>query len=165
LTFSHLTFIYHLDFDIWILDPMGKRRKSRELALQALYQLDVVKEDPESVVQLFWENFSPREEIKAFCSSLIEGTWSNREEIDELIKRNSEHWRVERMALVDRNILRMAVFELCYCPDIPYKVTLNEAIEMAKRFGSEDSGSFINGILDRIAKQNRKSGGRIGSED
>ncbi len=144
---------------------MGKRRKSRELALQALYQLDVVNEDPEDVVQLFWENFSPREEIKAFCSSLIEGTWKNREEIDELIKRHSEHWRVERMALVDRNILRLAVFELCYCPDIPYKVTLNEAIEMAKRFGSEDSGSFINGILDRIAKQNRKSGGQIGSED
>ncbi len=143
---------------------MGKRRKSRELALQALYQLDIVKEDPEALLQLFWENFSPQEEVKAFCSSLIEGAWRKREEIDELVKRNCENWRVERMAIVDRNILRVAVFELLYCSDIPYKVTLNEAIEMAKKFGSEDSGSFINGVLDRIAKQTLEKHGRLGSE-
>ncbi len=143
---------------------MGKRRKSRELALQALYHLDIVKEDPEALLQLFWENFSPQEEVKAFCSSLIEGAWRKREEIDELVKRNCENWRVERMAIVDRNILRMAVFELLYCSDIPYKVTLNEAIEMAKKFGSEDSGSFINGVLDRIAKQTLEKHGRLGSE-
>ncbi|UCD84432.1 MAG: transcription antitermination factor NusB [Deltaproteobacteria bacterium] len=143
---------------------MGKRRRSRELALQALYQLDVNKENAEELLQLFWENYSHQEEVKAFSSSIIEGARRNREEIDKLINHNSENWRLERMAVVDRNILRMAVFELLYCSDIPYKVILNEAIEMAKKFGTEESSSFINGILDNIAKQARKGNGQLGSD-
>jgi len=84
---------------------------------------------------------------------LVLGVQEHRKEIDQLIKKYSEHWRLDRMTLIDRNILRMATFELLYCEEIPPKVTLNEAIDLGKRFGSEDSGSFINGILDRIQNE------------
>ena len=87
---------------------------------------------------------------RPFSSLLIEGTWNKREYLDELISRHSENWSLSRMARVDRNILRMAVYELLFCDDIPPKVTLNEAIDLGKIYGSENSGSFINGILDAL---------------
>ena len=129
---------------------MTIRRRAREIALQVLYQLDIDPQDPKKVIALHWENFQPSEQAREFCLRLVEGVLQNRKEIDPLIEENSENWTLKRMAVVDRNILRLAAFELRYCPDIPFKVTLNEAIELAKKFGADDSGAFINGILDKI---------------
>lgn len=129
---------------------MHQRRKAREIALQVLYELDVLNITVNEAMRLFWNNFEAPEESKKFSTLLIEGTWDNREEIDSLISGCSENWSLARMSRVDRNILRMAVYELLHCPDIPPKVTLNEAIDIAKLYGSENSGSFINGILDAV---------------
>jgi N utilization substance protein B len=129
---------------------MSVRRRAREIALQVLYQLDIDPQDPKKVVAFHWENFQPSEQAREFCLRLVEGVLQNQKEIDPLIEEKSENWTLKRMAVVDRNILRLAVFELRYCPDIPFKVTLNEAIELAKKFGADDSGAFINGILDKI---------------
>jgi N utilization substance protein B len=85
--------------------------------------------------------------------------WEHREEIDDLIRRSAEHWRLERMALVDRNILRLGAFEICRSEDVPFVVAINEAVDLAKRFGSEESGAFINGILDKISEISRKKKG------
>lgn len=129
---------------------MSTRRRAREIALQVLYQLDLDPADPKKVLALHWENFQPSEQSREFCARLVDGVLQNGKEIDRLIEEHSENWTLKRMAVVDRNILRLAAFELRYCPDIPFKVTLNEAVELAKKFGSDDSGAFINGILDRI---------------
>lgn len=132
---------------------MGKRRRSREFALRVLYQLEISKEDiPRTIVQQR-EHLSPGDESDEFAERIVEGVRKNGPEIDQLIHRYSENWRLDRMNLIDRNILRMAVFELLYCEDIPPKVTLNEAVELGKKYGSEESGSFINGILDRIRNE------------
>lgn len=125
-------------------------RKAREVALQVLYEIDFLKIDPREAVRLYWENFDAPKNVQKFSSRLIEGTIENQREIDELISSCSENWTIGRMSRVDRNILRLAVFELLHCQDIPPKVTLNEAIDLGKDFGSENSGSFINGILDAL---------------
>jgi N utilization substance protein B len=101
-------------------------------------------------LDLYWENFQPSPKAREFCQKLVEGVRRSQDQIDPLIEENSENWSLKRMAAVDRNILRLATFELLYCPEIPFKATLNEAIELAKKFGSDDSGAFINGILDKI---------------
>ena len=132
---------------------MGKRRKSREIALQVLYQLDVTKQDPPKVLAQFQQQFLPIEEKDEFLERLVLGVLEHSLEIDRLIKRFSENWSLDRMSIIDRNILRMATFELLYCQDIPPKVTLNEAIDLGKDYGTEESGSFINGILDHIQKE------------
>jgi N utilization substance protein B len=129
---------------------MHQRRKAREVALQVLYELDVLNIDSKEAVALFWNNFDAPEESRKFSTLLIEGTWGNIEQIDSHISSCSENWSLARMSRVDKNILRMAVYELLYCPDIPPKVTLNEAIDLGKLYGSENSGSFINGILDAV---------------
>ena len=129
---------------------MSTRRRAREIALQVLYQLDLDPGDPKKVLSLHWENFQPSEQAREFCVRLVEGVLQNGKEIDRLIEEHSENWTLKRMAVVDRNILRLAAFELRYCPDIPFKVTLNEAVELAKKFGADDSSAFINGILDRV---------------
>ncbi len=138
---------------------MGRRRKAREVALQVLYEIDFLKIDPAEAVRLYWENFDAPKSVQKFSTRLIEGAVEHQKEIDNLISSCSENWTIGRMSRVDRNILRLAVFELLHCQDIPPKVTLNEAIDLGKDFGSENSGSFINGILDalyaklRIAKE------------
>ena len=129
---------------------MRRRRKAREIALQVLYQIDVLNIDTGEALDLFWSNFSGPEEARKYSTELIEGTCRHREEIDRLICSCSENWSLERMARVDRNILRLAVYELLYCRNVPPKVTLNEAIDLGKDYGSENSGSFINGILDAL---------------
>ncbi|MBN2515167.1 MAG: transcription antitermination factor NusB [Deltaproteobacteria bacterium] len=129
---------------------MGTRRKAREVALQVLFQIDVSQVDVDEAVELFWNNFEAPENVREFSTHLIRGTHSQLMEIDELIKSCSENWSLDRMSKVDKNILRLAVFELVYCDDIPPKVTLNEAIDLGKYYGSENSGSFINGILDAL---------------
>ena len=132
---------------------MGKRRKSREFALQALYQLDITQKDAIITIAQFRDHFSQRKGRDEFAERIALGVLEHVREIDQLIEEYSENWRLDRMPIIDRNILRMATFELLYCEDIPPKVTLNEAIELGKRYGSEDSGSFINGILDRIQNE------------
>lgn len=139
---------------------MRRRRRAREAALQVLYGLDVAEKNVDEALRLFWEIFEysgePEsvfiftEKVKSFADHLVHGTWHNREAIDALIIRSSEHWSLGRMSRVDRCILRMAVFELLFCGDIPPKVSLNEAIDLGKTYGSENSGSFINGILDAL---------------
>ena len=132
---------------------MRRRRKSREFALRALYQLNITKQDVSLLLPQFQEHFLPGGEPDEFLRRLVLGVLKHREELDRLIERYSENWRLDRIDVIDRNILRMALFELLYCEDIPPKVTINEAIDLGKRYGSEDSGSFINGILDRIQNE------------
>lgn len=132
---------------------MGKRRRSREFALQVLYQLEITKQGALQAMVQLKENFSPEEGEDEFAKRIILGVMERRQEIDRLIEERSENWRLDRMTIIDRNILRIAIFELLYCGDIPPKVTLNEAIDLGKRYGSEESGSFINGILDRIQNE------------
>jgi N utilization substance protein B len=137
---------------------MGIRRRARELALQFLYQYDALTESsgeppsPEEQLALFWERSdSPvPDDMKEFSSVLILGACRNITHIDDIIGRISEHWRLSRMSKIDRNILRLSIYELLYLSDIPPAVTINEAVELGKRFGTEESGSFINGILDKI---------------
>ena len=129
---------------------MGHRRKAREIALQVLYQIDVTEVGVDEAVQLFRDGFGIPEEAAEFSTQLIRCTADHLREIDDLIKACSEHWSLERMSKVDRNILRVAVSEFLYFDDIPPKVTLNEAIDIGKNYGSDNSGSFINGILDAI---------------
>jgi len=135
---------------------MHQRRKAREVTVQVLYELDVLGIGIKEAMDLFCANFDAPEEAKAFSSLLIEGTWNNREKIDGLISGSSENWTMTRMSRVDKSILRMAVYELLFCHDIPPKVTLNEAIDLGKVYGSENSGSFINGILDALYGKLRK---------
>jgi len=132
---------------------LGRRSKSREFALQALYQLNITKQDVDAVLAQFQEHFLPGGEADEFLRRLVLGVLEHRGELDRLIERYSENWRLDRIDVIDRNILRMALFELLYCQDIPPKVTINEAIDLGKRYGSEESGSFINGILDRIQNE------------
>jgi N utilization substance protein B len=132
---------------------LGKRRKSREFALQILYQLDITKQDATKTLSQLQDHFSPNEKRDEFAERLVLGVLEHCQEIDGLVEQNSENWRLDRINIVDRNILRIAIFELLYCGEIPPKVTLNEAIDLGKRYGSEDSGSFINGILDRIQNE------------
>ncbi|MGQ9919712.1 MAG: transcription antitermination factor NusB [Desulfobacca sp.] len=123
---------------------------ARERALQCLYQLDVGRHPGPEAAALIWEHFHADEKPSVYCQRLIQGVWSHREELDAYISRFSQHWRLERLAAVDRAILRLALFELLYCPEVPPKVAINEAVDLAKRFGGEQSGAFINGILDRV---------------
>jgi len=132
---------------------LGRRTKSREFALQALYQLNITKQDVNALLTQFQKHFLPGREVDEFLRRLVLGVLEHCEELDRLIEQYSENWRLDRIDVIDRNILRMALFELLYCEDIPPKVTINEAIDLGKRYGSEDSGSFINGILDRIQNE------------
>ncbi|OGQ33815.1 MAG: transcription antitermination factor NusB [Deltaproteobacteria bacterium RIFCSPHIGHO2_12_FULL_43_9] len=130
---------------------MGKRRKSRELALQQLFKEDL---NPNSgdVFNLA-EEHEISDEVKDFYKELVQGVTSKKLDIDRLIEEHSNNWRVSRMAKVDLNIIRMATYELLYSSEVPPNVALNEAIEISKKFGSEDSPSFVNGILDNILKK------------
>ncbi|MBN2333423.1 MAG: transcription antitermination factor NusB [Deltaproteobacteria bacterium] len=132
----------------------SNRRKAREFSLQILYMLDIVKaKDCRSAIQAFWDHFGQSYDCLAFANQLAMGVTEHVVEIDQTIGRCSHNWKLSRMSYVDRNILRLAVFELLYCPDIPPKVSINEAIEISKRYGDKDSGAFINGILDQIFRQ------------
>lgn len=129
---------------------MGSRRKARECALQILYQMDVSGHSTDEALGTFWQNFEHSADVAEFAALLVRGVSAHREEIDRLIQESSKNWKLDRMARVDRNVLRLAVYELIHMPEVPKKVTLNEAIEIGKRYGTEDSSAFINGILDHI---------------
>ncbi len=129
---------------------MGNRRKSRELAVQALFFMDMNERFAEEKLSLFCENFLPTAQLRPFFLNLVRGVSSARAEIDALIERFSNNWKISRMSGVDRNIMRVAVFEMLCRKDIPCKVSINEAIDLGKKFGTEESGAFVNGILDSI---------------
>jgi N utilization substance protein B len=129
-----------------------RRTKARERALQALYQIDVAATDLDEALARFWPSFEPVErEVRDGAEELVRGVANHRREIDEVIEQVSTNWRMDRMAKVDRNVLRLAVFELRWRADVPVKVCNNEAIELGKKYGSESSAAFVNGVLDRIA--------------
>lgn len=130
---------------------MGNRHKAREFTLQMLFQRDFVDTDPAEIQELFWVDINTAPEVRTFSERLVNGVIAHQKHIDQLLAKYSENWTLERMTGVDRNILRMAVFEVLFCEEIPKNVTINEAVEIGKRFGSEDSGAFINGIIDKIA--------------
>jgi N utilization substance protein B len=131
---------------------MGARRKGRELAVQALYQIEM-RGDSAAALRLFWERCDAAERAKDFGRVLVDGVCAQRQRIDALITEASEHWRVERLSPVDLNVLRVATCELLQNPAVPMNVVLDEAIEIARRFGSAESAVFVNGVLDHIAGQ------------
>jgi N utilization substance protein B len=129
----------------------ARRTKARERALQALYQIDVAAEGIDDALAAFWRSFEPVErDVKDLAEGLVRGVAEHRRQVDEAIEEASSNWRLDRMARVDRNVLRVAVYELLRT-DVPVKVVINEAIELGKKFGSESSGAFVNGVLDKIA--------------
>ena len=119
-----------------------------------LYQVEMTGYSPEQSEKLYIDNFNPPEELREFAGKLVVGVCLHREEIDGLIGKTAKNWSLSRITPVDRCILRIAVYEMIHCADIPYKVTLNEAIDLGKKFGTEKSGAFINGVLDNVLAQN-----------
>ncbi len=154
---------------------MGTRRRARECALQILYGVDWSGQEPAYAAELFWECFagerpSAYAEIRRACDELVLGVGEQRERIDEELVSASHNWKLERMSVVDRNILRIGTWELLFRPDVPRKVVLNEAIEIAKKYGSLESGSFVNGILHHISLKrpetsDRKRAGKARAAD
>jgi len=129
---------------------MGKRRQARELAVQVLFHLEFSPDDPGKVFDLICENFQAPEPIRDFSKRLVLGVCGKKGRLDRAIGQASRNWRIDRMTRLDRSILRLAAFEMMFVPDIPAKVSLDEAVEIGKKFGSEDSGRYINGVLDNI---------------
>jgi N utilization substance protein B len=150
---------------------MGPRRRARECALQVLFSLDMNEgiSAPQALAH-FWEDFAHEaraaghdedaeavREVVAFAELLVRGATEKLAEIDTIVQRASRNWRIDRMARVDRNVLRLATYELAFVPEVPAKVVINEAIEVAKRYGASESPAFVNGILDRIAQELKRS--------
>ncbi|MCP3901703.1 MAG: transcription antitermination factor NusB [Desulfobacteraceae bacterium] len=149
---------------------MGYRRKSRELALQALFYLEanksheedpepdheVIKKEQKELLDNFCSNFEDEitKDIESFFMLLVKGVLDCKPELDILLDNYSKNWKLSRMSAVDKNIMRIGAFELLKCPDIPSNVTINEAVEIGKKFGANESASFINGVLDQLHKQN-----------
>ena len=129
---------------------MGKRRKARELAIQVLFHLDFNVDDPNKVFDLICENFNSQRSIRPFSRQLVLGVCEKMKELDGLIRKASKNWKLERMPRLDKCILRLATFEILFIEDVPPKVSIDEAVEIGKKFGSNDSGGFINGVLDNI---------------
>lgn len=135
---------------------MGNRHKAREFTLQLLFAIDFNSQNIERAMQMFWTDLQVPDDVREFSDELVVGVNEKMNEIDAVLGKYSENWSIDRMTGVDRNILRMAIFELLFRPEIPKNVTINEAVEIGKKFGSEDSGAFVNGILDRIARDTGK---------
>jgi len=136
---------------------MRKRTKAREYALQILYAIDITKDESKICIERFWEGSDEKtDQVKSFADELVLGVSEKKNEIDKMISKYATNWQLNRMAVIDRNVLRFATYELLYMDDIPPKVSINEAIDIAKKFGGSDSGKFVNGILDKINKTERK---------
>jgi len=131
---------------------MGKRRKARECALQILFQLEFNASDADALIRGYWTHQKASEDIKEYGTWLVRGIRSEQEEVDRTIQASSEHWRIARMAVVDRNILRIAVYEMLHEKTLVPAIIINEAIEIAKKYSGEDASVFINGILDAVRK-------------
>jgi N utilization substance protein B len=132
---------------------MGARRRGREAALQILFSVDLAGDTYTAAIRDHFAFLASSAEGRDFAQLLVQGVAEQAAAIDEMIRKVSEHWRLERMPRVDRNILRLSAYELMFMPDVPRRVTLNEAIELAKRYAGEGSPGFVNGVLDRIATE------------
>ena len=143
-----------------VFSAMTLRRKAREAALQILYQMEVQKISPEESVESYWMTQHARREIVDFSKRLVLGVTSTTTEIDELIGRHAANWKLERIALIDRNILRIAIYEFIREEETPFPVVINESVEIAKKFSSKESFQFINGILDSVKEELILSGRR-----
>ena len=139
---------------------MGKRTKARECAFQILYQWDVTREPIEQVFNLFWKVRSGTPEMKKMAERLARGAQANVERLDEAVTASLTNWRFDRVAGIDRNIMRLATYELMHEKETPASVIIDEAVEMAKRFGEADSPPFVNGVLDAVKTKVRGSGGK-----
>ena len=137
---------------------MGKRRSSRELALKFLYQFELNKGDLDEQIILFLERNPSQKDVESFMKDLVVSLIDKMKEIDETIQKYSDHWVLNRMAVIDRNILRIGTCELLFSFSTPPKVVINEAIDIAKKYGNEDSPEFINGILDKVYNEIRQKG-------
>jgi len=138
---------------------MRKRTLAREFSLQVLYQTDITHDSYDISLSNFWQAHSEEnidEEIKKFTGELVKGTIDNLQTIDAKIGQYATNWQLKRMAVVDRNILRMGCFELIFREDIPFKVSINEAVELAKKYSSQEASKFVNGILDKIELEKNK---------
>ena len=140
---------------------MRLRSKAREVVLHILYQVEIAHTDYQSACQNYLKNYPQKQEVIDFSHTLIEGVCKNLKDIDSLIKKYVKNWEIDRMAVIDRNILRLACFEIINLPEIPPKVSINEAIELAKRFGDIDSPRFVNGVLDKIYKMESKKANEV----
>lgn len=129
---------------------MRKRTQAREFALQVLYKRDLDPEPVETLLGSFWEVNPAPPDVRVYTERVVRGTLLHLSEIDSVLSQYAEHWELHRMAVVDRNILRFSTYELLYLEDIPPKVAINEAVNIAKKFSQEESGKFVNGILDKI---------------
>lgn len=135
-----------------------KRRKAREYALQLLFQVDFTRKELEPKdLEEFWSGKKEPKEIREFAERLVKGTLDNLDEIDRIIEKFTENWFLKRMAAVDRNILRFAAYEILHREDIPSVVTINEALEIAKKYSSAEAASFLNGVLDKLAREAGKA--------
>jgi len=135
---------------------MGHRRKARENALQGLYMYEVGKAEVDTVIRFDWLDDEIPDDVRNFAVMLIQGVVENLEKIDSLISTYSKNWKPERLTVIDKSILRLAIFEMMFMEDIPTIVTINESIELGKTYGGENSGQFINGILDAVKKNEIK---------
>jgi transcription antitermination factor NusB len=129
---------------------MRKRTRAREFALKALYQIEITKDNCKDSLDIFWSDHKAEGDVKEFATGLVSGTMENLKKIDEVIARHTDNWEISRMAKVDRNIMRMAAYELLFRDDIPPRVSINEAVDIAKKYGDMESGKFVNGVLDSI---------------
>ena len=130
---------------------MGARHSGREAALQMLFQIETSGADAEAAIALFWRHFEGNPEGREYADAAVRGVAGSLAKIDACITQSSSNWRIERMARVDRNLLRLGTWELEHMTDVPRAVILDEAVELAKSYGSEDSGAFVNGVLNQIA--------------
>ncbi len=129
-----------------------RRRKSRELALRVLYQLETNSANPQIALENYCSIFPYKQEIVSYAEQILLGVRANRVAIDGYIQEACDHWKINRIAFVDKNILRIGIYEMLFSEDVPPKVAIDESIELAKKYGNEDSGNFINGVLDRVFK-------------
>ena len=132
---------------------MGARTTAREAAVQMLYAWEASQEQLDRVIREYWRETPGDAEGRAYADETVRGVAERREELDARITRASDNWRLERMTRVDRNVLRLGTFELCHRVDVPRAVILDESVELAKRFGTEESGKFVNGVLERVANE------------
>jgi len=143
---------------------MATRREAREWAVQLLFQLDLNPDSADTAFADFWETRNADAKSRTFVEEIVSGTWGRLDEIDASIRKYAENWAIDRMGVVERNVLRMALFEMYARMDIPPVVTINEAVDLAKYFGTAESGRFINGILDRARKDLDRPSRSVGEE-
>ncbi len=129
---------------------MGNRRKARELTVQFLYGFDLNEGDLSQALENFWNILPAKEDIQEFATKLIQGIIEHRDEIDKLIEQYTINWKLDRIAIIDKNVLRMAIYEIVHRDDIPPIVSINEAVDIAKKFSTAESGKFVNGVLDKL---------------